>query len=322
MDRDVWQEQRDENERNRHTCSRCKDPSCYGGCLGEIREPVNSKGVSQMSEGNGQDRAIVKPQLETTAVMKPVFNFTEIQKIKSARDSLIQNGLVSGKDYGTVGNAKKESLFKPGAQQILSWYQCRPEFVILSEAHDPDRKNEHNGGSSLGLHEYRMRCDVYHTPTSLLVGSGVGSCSTMEAKYISRPNDLDNTVFKMGCKRALVDAVLNTFALSDRFTQDVEDMDEVPKEVKPQRRKVTPAKDNIEHNDLLEELRGRNLVSTSGYKDRVYIWTKETDFWNKPELVKIGFIEGQNKGQFFTEYSIKAIKALANLSGIEESDAA
>ena len=38
------------------------------------------------------------------------------------------------------------------------------------------------------------------------------------------PWDLDNTLIKMACKRALVAAVLNATAASDIFTQDVEDL--------------------------------------------------------------------------------------------------
>lgn len=38
------------------------------------------------------------------------------------------------------------------------------------------------------------------------------------------PWDLDNTIIKMACKRALVAATLNATAASDIFTQDIEDM--------------------------------------------------------------------------------------------------
>jgi hypothetical protein len=40
------------------------------------------------------------------------------------------------------------------------------------------------------------------------------------------PWDLDNTIMKMACKRALVAATLNATAASDIFTQDVEDLPE------------------------------------------------------------------------------------------------
>lgn len=56
------------------------------------------------------------------------------------------------------------------------------------------------------------------------MGTGIGSCSSMESKYLRTPRDFDNTILKMAKKRALVDATLSTLGMSDRFTQDVEDM--------------------------------------------------------------------------------------------------
>jgi hypothetical protein len=52
--------------------------------------------------------------------------------------------------------------------------------------------------------------------------------------------DLHNTVVKMGCKRALVAAVLNGTAASDIFTQDVEDM---PRPDAPKAPPARPAAD-------------------------------------------------------------------------------
>jgi len=52
------------------------------------------------------------------------------------------------------------------------------------------------------------------------------------------PWDLDNTLIKMACKRALVAAVLNGTAASDIFTQDLEDL---PQEIIGNGRKATPA---------------------------------------------------------------------------------
>jgi hypothetical protein len=68
------------------------------------------------------------------------------------------------------------------------------------------------------------------------VGSGVGSCSTLESKYRYKKDyqtkakyenpdiaDVYNTCLKMAKKRALVDATLTATGASDFFTQDVED---------------------------------------------------------------------------------------------------
>jgi len=56
------------------------------------------------------------------------------------------------------------------------------------------------------------------------VGAGLGSANSRETQYISRRNiaDLANTILKIAKKRSYVDAVMNTFALSEIFTQDQE----------------------------------------------------------------------------------------------------
>jgi len=50
---------------------------------------------------------------------------------------------------------------------------------------------------------------------------------------LADPSDLDNTILKMACKRALVAAVLNGTAASDCFTQDLEDLAEKAAEYIP-----------------------------------------------------------------------------------------
>lgn len=50
---------------------------------------------------------------------------------------------------------------------------------------------------------------------------------------VADPSDLDNTILKMACKRALVAAVLNGTAASDFFTQDLEDLAEKAAEYTP-----------------------------------------------------------------------------------------
>lgn len=76
-----------------------------------------------------------------------------------------------------------------------------------------------------GLYRYVIRCRIVRQD-GLFVGDGIGCCSTLEAKYASRPRDVENTVLKMAQKRAFVGAVLNAFGLSDRFTGDLDENDE------------------------------------------------------------------------------------------------
>jgi len=184
-----------------------------------------------------------------TLTLNPEVSLAEVQQARKNVLELIQKGLKRNIDFGQIPGTQKDTMYQPGAQQVASWFNCMPDYRILSEEHNPTILNEYEqeekrwdnskrkmvktgksiARKSRGHHAYRIQCNLIHRPSGQIVGAGLGSCSTDESKYIDRPNDLDNTVFKMGKKRAYVDAVLNTFALSDRFTQDMEDI--VPEEV-------------------------------------------------------------------------------------------
>jgi hypothetical protein len=77
-------------------------------------------------------------------------------------------------------------------------------------------------GESLGLYRYVVQVDIVDEHGQVR-GSGIGSCSSMESKYVDRPRDSENTILKMAMKRAHVAGVLSTFGLSEQFTQDVEE---------------------------------------------------------------------------------------------------
>lgn len=79
-------------------------------------------------------------------------------------------------------------------------------------------------GMSLGLYRYVVRATCIQSHTGRILGTGLGSCSSLESKYIRSPRESENTILKIAKKRAYVDSTLTSFALSDRFTQDVEDM--------------------------------------------------------------------------------------------------
>lgn len=81
-------------------------------------------------------------------------------------------------------------------------------------------------GESFGLYRYVIRCRLVRHD-GLVVGDAIGACSSLETKYIRQPRDSENTIVKMAQKRALVAVTLNAFGLSDRFTQDLEEMADV-----------------------------------------------------------------------------------------------
>lgn len=84
---------------------------------------------------------------------------------------LMKSIMHDGEHYGVIPGTNKPSLYKAGAEKIGFIFRLAPEFEI-------DRDDLPNGHR-----EYRVLCKLRHMGTQVLVGEGVGSCSTMESKY-------------------------------------------------------------------------------------------------------------------------------------------
>lgn len=90
---------------------------------------------------------------------------------KGMLQQVMQRIMKRGEHYGTIpGCGDKPTLLKPGAEAISSTFQLCPKYEI--------EKVELGNGHR----EYEITCNL-HTPDGGFVGSGVGSCSTMEGKY-------------------------------------------------------------------------------------------------------------------------------------------
>ncbi len=172
-----------------------------------------------------------------TMILRPLVKPDELIDAQQEITQLIVKALKKGVDYGLVPGTKgKETLFKAGSERLQKAFGCHTAFVIAEKEIDHDRivkwtkmqwsdssrRREAVTGESLGLYRYVISATVIG-PSGMAVGNGLGSCSTLENKYIDRPRDLENTCLKIAMKRAKVAATLDAFALSDRFTQDMED---------------------------------------------------------------------------------------------------
>jgi len=165
--------------------------------------------------------------------------------------SLVQATLKPGHDYDTIPGTNKPTLLKPGAEKIGMVFGLNPEYEFLDKIED--YINE--------FFAYNIKCTLLRNGQP--VAQGVGSCNSKEKKYrylnmsesdipggidkstleqttdkygrikykMDNPDicSLVNTILKMAKKRAYVDATLQVAALSEIFTQDVEDMKELIK---------------------------------------------------------------------------------------------
>jgi hypothetical protein len=160
-----------------------------------------------------------------------------------------------GTHYGTIPGTPKPSLWKPGAEVLGVTFHIASSYRV-EDLSAPD------------CVRYRVACVGTHQATGVVMGEGMGECSSMEEKYKWRKAssrrefdatpedrrrvkygynkaerreyeiqqvraesaDQANTILKMACKRAQVAMTLNVAAASDIFTQDIEDL---PPELQP-----------------------------------------------------------------------------------------
>lgn len=162
-----------------------------------------------------------------------------------------KNVMKEGIHYGKIPGCNKDSLYQPGAQILSVTFKVgtRPSNIES----DSDTTRVH----------YRVTLEAFDQVTGLVLGYGVGECSSDEDKYAWResicdeefdstpdqlkrikykrgknnshytvkqistnPADVANTVLKMAKKRALINVTLDVLAASEIFTQDIEDLPE------------------------------------------------------------------------------------------------
>lgn len=93
-----------------------------------------------------------------------------VDKIKKVQARVMKEGV----HFGVVpGTGSKPTLLKPGAEMLCMTFQLDPQFSLDERWH----------GEHL---EVVVTCTLFHAPTTTRLGSGIGSCSTLESKYAYR----------------------------------------------------------------------------------------------------------------------------------------
>lgn len=208
-----------------------------------------------------------KPQ-----AVAPTLSAGEIRAQVNLIQEVMQAVMQKGQHYGVIpGCGDKPSLFKPGAEKLMSTFRLSAE-PIVEDLSGPDEMR------------FRVTVRICSQLSGQFLGAGIGEASSNEEKYKWRraysanefdkapedrrrvkygkyedkqvrtnPADVANTVLKMAKKRALVDGVLTVTAASDIFTQDIEDLpaeivareaQRTPPEMPREKAKAAPAESN------------------------------------------------------------------------------
>jgi hypothetical protein len=174
---------------------------------------------------------------------------------RSHMQSIIKSVMRPGIHYGVIYGTKKKSLLKEGSEILLSTFRIAvdPEVEDLSTA---------------DVVRYRVRCVGREIGSQMIVGFGLGACSSNEDKYKWRrpvcdeeiadylaadpksvrykwfkgdgkpykqaqlrtnPEEVANTILKMAKKRAQIDLTQTALAASEAFADDI------PKDAPPPR---------------------------------------------------------------------------------------
>lgn len=181
------------------------------------------------------------------------FSLGEIRERVNLVQEVMRGIMKRDTHYGTIPGTPKPTLYKPGAEVLCVTFRIAQEYQIIDL-------------SDALTARFRVTCVGRHQVSGIVLGEGVGECSSAEEKYKWRkavcteefdltPDnmrrlkfsswnnkvekkiqvrteaaDLSNTVLKMACKRAMIAMTLNVTAASDIFTQDIEDL---PEELRP-----------------------------------------------------------------------------------------
>lgn len=129
--------------------------------------------------------------------------------------AFVNEKFIEGIDYGKGDpRSDKKTLLKPGAEKICRLFDTHPEWFI-------DKEMWEMAGSPNGT--LFFICRIVKNDSGKVIGEGRGACAIGQ-KFNGQAEKDANGAVKFGKKRSLVDAALSTFMLSERFTQDLEEL--------------------------------------------------------------------------------------------------
>jgi len=107
------------------------------------------------------------------AVLDNVFDIKGAQARLAQLREFFKVVMVEGEDYGVIPGTEKKSLWKPGAEKLCEFYR------IIQRPHVTHRVEDW----TKPFFHYEFSMDLLSRDTGQIVGTGVGSCNSMEARY-------------------------------------------------------------------------------------------------------------------------------------------
>ena len=170
--------------------------------------------------------------------------------------------LVRNVDFGKLPNTKTPTLFKAGAEKVLTGFGLNYD-IIISDSHK-DYQN--------GFFYYECMARAYYN--GQVVRVGVGCCNTNESAFGTQKSyNAANAALKKAKKRAVVHLALTLACLSDAFTQEIEDENNAIKA-----KEILSDDDPITAKQMqrLFAIAADNEITREKAKDLIHLWGFES----------------------------------------------
>ncbi|MEK5162031.1 hypothetical protein NYE69_06770 [Paenibacillus sp. FSL R5-0527] len=127
--------------------------------------------LPQSSGGNAGGGAIVDLEFGSVADFKR--RLTDMKQKYEFLQDFFKQIMVKDEDFGVVPGTQKPTLYKPGAEKLCELYGFAAHVKNKTEERDFDT----------GYYRVEFTLQMVHRASGIVVGEGVGECSTFESKY-------------------------------------------------------------------------------------------------------------------------------------------
>jgi hypothetical protein len=132
---------------------------------------ANLQVLPQSSGGNTGGGALVDLEFGSVADFRK--RLTDMKQKYDFLQVFFKEIMIKDEDFGTVPGTQKATLYKPGAEKLCELYGFAA--VVKSKTEDRDFES--------GFYRVEFVLQLIHRASGVVIGEGVGECSTFESKY-------------------------------------------------------------------------------------------------------------------------------------------
>ncbi len=113
---------------------------------------------------------------ESNLVPTMVGGIAEAKARLGALQEFVREAMIEGEDYGTFPGVAKKVLLQPGAEKLMEIYGFAGTPIVTTRVEDWSRQ-------PVPFFHYEVRFEIADRRTGSVIGTGLGSCNSMEGRY-------------------------------------------------------------------------------------------------------------------------------------------